>query len=157
MSAWRAQPFISVGPIVFEMTRADLQRALREEPQLVVKEPDAPLVEQYNAGGVQAYFDTSDHLEFVELSMPAQVSIVEIDVLNRDLASVLRDFRRAGLTVIDDGLGSLWCYERGFALYHGGKTTERMSSGEPAECVSVYSKGYAKRELANGYNPYKQF
>lgn len=70
--SWEISPFVGVGPIKFGMTRSEVRQVLLEEPRMIPKEPGQPLVEQYGAAGVQAYYDSSDRLEFLEVTPEAE-------------------------------------------------------------------------------------
>jgi hypothetical protein len=115
------------------MSRGEVAEVLDEEPRRIAKEPGRPLVEQYRRSGVQAYFDRSGGLEFIELTLESEVSFRGVPLAGRNLKAVADDLKSLGLIGHDDGVGGYWYREHGFAFY---------LNGDNIEAVSVYSRQY---------------
>jgi len=108
---------------------------LNEMPRQIAKESGRPLVEQYSRSGVQAYFDGSGGLEFVELTDESDVAFRGVPLSGRNLETVANDLKSLGLIGHDDGLGSYRYPEHGFAFY---------VHGDNIEAVSAYSRQYSE-------------
>jgi hypothetical protein len=116
------------------MSRTEVAKVLNEPPRSITKEPGNPPVDQYGRSGVQAYFDELGRLEFVELTLEADVTFRGVPLLRRGLEAVVSDLKHLGLIGHDDSLGDIWFPEHGFAFYLG---------GDDIEAVSLYGREYA--------------
>ena len=135
VSEWVIEPFQSLGPLRFGMRRGEPQQVLSEPPTEFKKGFSDNVTEAYNGAGVHVYYDANGVADFFEAfgfgsNRPTYRGV---DLLRREADDVVRDLAALGLAVRDDGQGSLWFDDSGFALIAPTGNTEG---------VSVFRRGY---------------
>src|SRR5262245_38903685 len=114
---WEIRPFEGVGPVLFGMTRQEVQAALGRNPRAFRKVPsEKQLTDVYDTIGLYAYFDDDDRLEYVELTDLRVLSLYGESLFGPLMKAVENRMRAFDVDVVpnDEGFD---CFGIGISVY----------------------------------------
>lgn len=112
-AAWEVVPFESIGPLRWDMTKAEVAATLGEEPRFIDRTR-----ESFRRAGAQPGYDDDGLLAMVLVYDPVHPVVRGVELREgQPLGEAVRALEAAGLRGRDDHDGSVWFEEDGVVLY----------------------------------------
>jgi len=136
---YEIEPYASVGPLRFGMSREEAKRALGSEPRAFKKSPLSDTVtDAFNELSVHVYYNNNGGCCAVEMATPASPIFRGRELLGRPFAELRAMFEELDPELTEDGAG-LTSLMFGVSLY---APFAKKEPEEPVEGVLVFEEGY---------------
>ena len=136
---FKIEPYKSVGPIKFGMSRPEIRDVLQIEPKPFRKTLSSLIAsDAYDDIGVHVHFDESGGCCAVELAAPANPTFRGQSLLGQPLSTLRRQFEEVDDTLEVDETG-FTSHKFGIGLF---APFAEDSPEDPVEGVIVFKRGY---------------
>lgn len=117
---WEIRPFDGVGPLSFEMSRQAVRDVLGQTPRSFRKNSaERTLTDAFVTPPLHAYFDETDHLEFVEVGDPRVLRFRGEQMFVEPPEEVFQHLLKFDRDIVRDGAG-FDCFGIGITVFVAG-------------------------------------